>query len=181
MARELSPENESLPATKKQTWTIFKLGGGDVRDQNLTRKQASDMIKDLMSKKGVDPNKNGPVVSYAAIVDEAIQAANEAGDKWWQEHQKPAYNVKDGFTGEILGQLYDVCGIVHIQVTDRRTRFIKWAKENSFVGYSGYSIHIPHKYKSRQEMGLLEACEKAALAVFQKHGIKGLKLYSRID
>jgi hypothetical protein len=40
------------PATSRQTWLIKILGGGDVRDNGLTRQQASDKIVELQAAKG---------------------------------------------------------------------------------------------------------------------------------
>jgi len=43
--------NPDAPATKRQTWAIFCLKGGDVRNKGLTQQQASDMIQDLLEKR----------------------------------------------------------------------------------------------------------------------------------
>ena len=121
-----------------------------------------------------------PVKTFKAILAEAAVAANAAGDAWMAEATKrgPAFNVINN-NGRVVGQLLDVCGIVYLRCTDKRTTFGKWvAKQN---GRGGAYVTIPHKYRMRQEMGLLEACEGAALKVLNDNGIQKVMLYSNID
>ncbi len=64
------------PATKKQTFKIFTLGGGDVRDQNLTRKEASDKISELMAAKGMESTSK---VDFETLWEEAKADGYVAG------------------------------------------------------------------------------------------------------
>jgi hypothetical protein len=100
--------------------------------------------------------------NFESLLQQATLAANEAGDKWVNEHPRG-----------------DVCGFGFIELRDNRTRFSKWLK----VRQNGYttSVQLNHKYRGRQEWGLNEACARAGLAVLRDAGIKGLTLYSRID
>jgi hypothetical protein len=114
---------------------------------------------------------------YRLIVDEAVKAANEAGDKWIAEHTKPAFAVMDG--NKQVGTMLDVCGFAYVDITDKRPKFVKW-----LIQYQDYAgcVHLNHKYRSRQEMGLNEATAEAMLEVFRKHGVeKGFRFFSRID
>lgn len=67
-------KNPDAPATTSQTFFIFRLGGGDVRDQNLTRKQASDLIQKLQQAKGMNPSASQRAPSGARR-EAAIHAA----------------------------------------------------------------------------------------------------------
>jgi len=107
----------------------------------------------------------------------ALGAANQAGDKWVAEHTQPIWAVKDG--DRIVGTMLDVCGIVYIRCSDKRSKFWKWAVKNQ-LAYS-ISLALNHKYRNRQEQGLNEACCYAALEVLTKAGITALYVYSRID
>jgi hypothetical protein len=76
--------------------------------------------------------------------------------------------------------MLDVCGIVYIQVRDKRTSFAKYLKEIQRNGWNN-TVEVHHKYFGRQEWGLGEACYGAALKFLQNAGIKGLSLWSNID
>lgn len=175
----VAQENENLPATPRQTYAIFRLGGGDVRKDELTRKMASELIEKLTAMRaaqGGSIKTDAPKKSeedFDALVQRAVEAANEAGDQWMACAQ-PAYAVMDG--NRMVGTMLDVCAIVYIRVTDKRTRFAKWlAKKDNQRNI------LKHKYSFRQEMGLLEASYGAMLKVLEDGGVTGLSLYSRID
>ena len=75
--------------------------------------------------------------------------------------------------------MLDVCGFSYVIIDDKRRKFAKWiiSQQNS-----DYAVHLPHKYRMRQELGLAEACTRATLEVFRKHGVdQGLRYFSRID
>lgn len=114
---------------------------------------------------------------YSNILLEATKAANEAGDAWVAAHTRPAFAVMDG--NRCVGQLLDVCGFGYVQVDDKRTGFAKWLKKVQ-DGYNSV-VRLNTKYRMRQELGLNEATAYAACAVFQKYGVKGVSVYSRID
>lgn len=121
-----------------------------------------------------------PTERYLSIVDEATTAANQAGDEWMAAAQARGPTIAVVGRGEIVGTLLDVCGIVYIRITDRRTAFARWLKKQN-PDHRLYSFHIRHKYEMRQEMGLGEACYGAALKVLRSHGIEGVELYARAD
>ena len=179
------------PATKKQTFMIYSLGGGDVREQNLNRAAAKELIEKLLVEKESGkntvsiPEKNS-VISYEKIMAEATEAASAAGDAWMAK-ATPQFRVVERSNPlddnspivKDFGTMLDVCGFAGIEIKDKRTKFAKWLVQK----YNWtYSVRIDHKYRMRQELGLAENCAKAALDVFRKHGVdKGLQFYSRID
>jgi hypothetical protein len=173
------------PASFKQGITIRRLTGNDIRGQSLTMQQAHDIISEAMAAGAVKMPfvpagaVNVERVSYSQIMKEATKAANDAG-KAWLASAEPMYIVTSP-SGTDLGYppMLDVCGFVWIEVTDRRSSFARWlAKQQQ--GDSSRAI-VPHHYRGRQEMGLKEACERAALDVFTSHFIGNLRIFSRID
>jgi hypothetical protein len=168
------------PATSKQTMLIFRLGGGDVRPDNLTMQQASDRIQELMEKKNEtpQPSKSVDTIDFKNIFDKAVVAANAAGDKWWSEHCEIPYDPSK--SASFFGML-DLCGFATLQVTDKRTSFYKWYTKTFPERHVTHSIYIPYKYQARQDLGLREACVRGAKEVFDEHGIKGLSVWTRVD
>lgn len=87
-------QEPDAPATNKQTWAIKCLGGGDVREDGLTRQQASDMIGDLKATKETGPNrkyhsrinvdtgKKSVTVTqtYEDLLGKAVEAGRTAGN-----------------------------------------------------------------------------------------------------
>jgi hypothetical protein len=114
---------------------------------------------------------------FDAIMKLATNAANDAGDKWMSEHTSPAWAVMNG--SQCVGTMLDCCGFGYVRITDKRTAFSKYIKEIS-NGHN-YAVHVPHKYRMRQEMGLNEATAWAVYKVLTAHDIKGIDVYSRID
>jgi hypothetical protein len=126
---------------------------------------------------------------FDALIKMATNAANDAGDKWLETHKTPVWAVyntnglSDKPVGKCLGTMLDVCGFSHISVKDKRTAFAKYLKKIQISwngeGYNGYiTLHTVHR---RQELGLNTAMSYAAIQIFEKAGIKGLEVYSRID
>ncbi len=189
----MSKTDPNGPSSWPQAMLIKKLSKGqrDIRGENLTYQQASDLIDTLKSGQPVAASQ--PLdevrvnrVSYRVMMSEAVKAANVAGDQWLST-AKPKFNVVQRANPlddnspiiKDYGPMLDVCGHVFIHITDHRTGFSKWITKRQ-KGYNT-SVMVPHKYKMRQEMGLLEACEGAALKVFTNYGIKGIQIYARID
>jgi hypothetical protein len=176
MTKEYILKTPDAPATISQGVAIRRLTGEDIRKREipLTMKQAMDIISKAKS-------DNPARVPYSQMMKEAVKAANLAGQAWL-ETAKPTYIVASARTGKDLGYppMLDVCGHVYIDIVDKRTSFARWvAKQQN--GYNDV-VRVAHHYHKRQEMGLKEACERAALAVFEKHGAdKGLRIFSRID
>ena len=187
-------KNPEAEATTKQTYLIFRLGGGDVRSQNLTRQQASDMIASLMANKGLsvqEKTKNLPKKTdedfYEEVWVEAIAAAEQAGAEW-MANARPKFRVVE--RGNPLddnspitkdyGTMLDVCGFAYIELRDKRNKFVKWLRSTGRA--SDFSVRIHTSWSPRQELGLAEATKGAALAVFRKHDLSsGLSFSSRID
>jgi hypothetical protein len=172
------------PATPSQTFFIRRLSGEDVRPQNLTRQQASDMIQSLLEKQSKEPKADKPKfeksvsVDYAKIMQEASDAANKAGDEWWNERCSIPFDTSS--PAQRFGML-DLCGFAHIIISDKRTKFAKWyLKNNPRMGNAG-TVQVSFKYQPRQEIGLREECLRAALDVLRKHDIEGLSFESRLD
>lgn len=167
------------PASTSQTFMIFRLGGGDVRDKNLTKQQASDMIESLLQKK---PTK----VDYNSVVAMAVEAADKAGDLWMSS-TTPKFHVVERVNPmdenspikKDWGPMLDVCSITFINVTDKRSSFAKWLF--TVQGHNDSLNLRKCKYFGRQEMGLQEACYTAAIKVLKENGINCVELYSRID
>ncbi len=188
MPEENVIKEPNAPATSRQTWAIRTLGGGDVRGENLTRAQASERIQALLNAKGVTPQapRSATDDKFGEIIKAAGEAANAAGDKWLETAQ-PMFRVVEHAhvlddTSPIVkdhGTILDVCAIVYIAITDRRTAFARWVKKTQ--NGRSYSVRIPFRYSKRQERGLLEACYGAAIRVLRENGIDCVSLYSRID
>jgi hypothetical protein len=182
MSKEFILKTPDAPATISQGVAIRRLTGEDIREREipLTMKQAMDIISKAKSEKPASSD-NPARVPYSQMMKEAVKAANLAG-KAWLETAKPTYIVASPRTGKDLGYppMLDVCGHVYIDIVDKRTSFARWiAKQQN--GYNDV-VRVDYQYRGRQEMGLKEACERAALAVFEKHGAdKGLRIFSRID
>ena len=201
----------NAPATKRQTFFIFRLGGGDVRDQNLTMQQAAEQIEQLLKVKSAPKGKLTKAVvkmstvtkakpkakikkvdrsnfhPFAIALEEANEAANLAGDAWVKQ-ATPMYAVVDR-SGIKYPLMLDVCGFAHVIIEDGRTAFAKWYNETypyrsphrNKNDKSNTLIILRHKYTGRQELGLREACEGAARDVLLAHGCKSVRMTSRID
>lgn len=139
-------------------------------------------------------------VSFSAIYEEARVAADEAGKKWLEEAlaRGPTFLVidhnpfltahKEVDGGEeviearrVVGQLLDACGIAYVRFTDKRTAFYKWYKKTHMGTFTTSACRFNTTNRFRQEWGLHEAETRAALAVLNKHGIRGVTMYSNID
>jgi hypothetical protein len=183
------------PATSRQTWLIKVLGGGDVRNDGLTRQQASDRIVALQAAKdgakapeAAKAGSETPRISFAKIVKLATKAANEAGDSWCASHTQPVHVIIEEIgpnRGKPVATMLDLCGFSWIVMTDKRTAFAKWVKnvfyKDAPLMQNSNFLHLPHKYRDRQEIGLREACSLAAIDVLVQHGIKHIRHESRID
>ena len=114
-----------------------------------------------------------------AIVNEAIVAANKAGDEW-MANAKPRYAVYQN--GCNVGTMLDNCGNAHLQFKDARTATFKAFKRAGFIRGTGNKVvEIQHRYKPRQEHGLQIACVEAAEQVFKQHGITDVRVWDYID
>jgi len=118
--------------------------------------------------------KNTPEYFEKAIED-ASQAGQKAGDEW-MKNAKPKYVV----VGYEDTPMLDLCGNAHVRVTDGRTKFAKYLKQDSWK--STITVPITTTYRMRQEHGLQLAIAKAALEVLTtKYGFKNLRIWDYID
>lgn len=124
--------------------------------------------------------------SVTQMVQEATEAANQAGTAWL-EKATVRFNVFNAnmagkAVGNPLGQMLDVCGNAHVQFSDKRSSFYKQFVKADLVRRSGNAVvEIQHKFKSRQEYGLATACAEAARKKLEEHGITGLRIWSYVD
>lgn len=121
---------------------------------------------------------------FQILLDKAVHEANLAGDKWVAEHTKPTVVF---YAADLAGNpinnerdyALDVCGGAYIELSDKRTKFAKFIK--SLESRHAWSVSINHKYRGRQEMGLNEACIKAAFDTLKAFGVTGIRFKSYID
>lgn len=119
---------------------------------------------------------------FKKIVNESIQAANEAGDKWL-ENAKPKYVVMENDKPKDI--LLGNCGFAYIFLKDRRNKTIaqyvdRWNLENRGL-VDKYCLRIQFKYFMSPYMELKEECLNAANEVFKKYGIDNFIVRSTID
>lgn len=119
------------------------------------------------------------MITPREIVQEAIEAANAAGDEWMTKAY-PRYTVLDS-NSIPFGVMLDLCGNAHLVFSDRRSSaYKKFLKEGLVRNSGNYVIEIRHKHKHRQEHGLQLACIQAAKKVFIKYEIN-VTVWSYID
>jgi hypothetical protein len=113
-------------------------------------------------------------IDAKAIVQKALEAANQAGDEWMKLANPNNENVDR--------VMLDVCGFANVQFTDKRCKEFKAFKKAGLIR-SEYSntIDIYHKWKHRQDWALAETCAHAAYKVLREAGIDKIKVWSRID
>jgi len=112
---------------------------------------------------------------FENAIKDASEAAQKAGDEWMANAQ-PKYVV----IGYEDSPMLDLCGNAHIQVTDGRTKFGKYLKQDSWK--SNITVPLNTSYSGRQEYGLKVAMAEAALKVLtEKYSLKKLRVWSYID
>lgn len=124
---------------------------------------------------------------FIEVIHEATEAAEKAGDKWVTENTRPKYAIQSAdIRGNKFGPIdyiLDVCGFAYIKFTDKRSKFYKMARtyENPHQPEFYSSLHIRTKHSIRQELGLAEACMRAAVEVINKYYPNTVYMTSRID
>ena len=114
------------------------------------------------------------------IAQEALDAANKAGDLW-MALASPKYVVTDG-RGRSQGTMLDLCGNAHLQFKDKRSKNYKDFLKANLVRRSGNGVvELNYRYTHRQEYGLHMACVEAAKKVFEDNGIADVRIWSYID
>lgn len=175
-------------ATSKQTWAIKCLGGGDVRDQGLTRKQASDMIGELKAAKG-QTTESKPKVDYADLLAKASAAGLQAG-----KNALPTPMIVTQHTNPLdddspVEQSWDVpegaCGFAWVNFKMKGglgRKFGRWLLDNDHARkdnyYGGVTIWIGDHGQSVERKS---AHANAMAAVLKEAGIEDAYPASRLD
>ena len=144
MAYEIKEPN--APATSKQTWTIFKLGGGDVREDGLTRQTASDKIQELMAAKGIDPaapKSKGRDAEFNELWEKAKAAGLAAGDGSTPTPMRVVEHVNPFNDNSPVKTDYGIiadgaCGFAWVNVKPGTSRFARWLKKNDYARTDSY-------------------------------------------
>lgn len=123
---------------------------------------------------------------FENVMKEAHEAAEAAGDRWVQENTKPRFVVYNAdLDGNQIGPssyILDVCGFAYIEFKDKRSKFYKMCKQWEAPDRDWYNyLHIRTKHSTRQEMGLAEACMRAAVGAINKYYPDSVYMTSRID
>jgi len=179
-------KNPDSPATSKQTWAIKCLGGGDVRDMNLTRQQASDMIASLKANK---PEKKNNDVNFQKLWDAAKSAGLEAGDNVIptpmvvSEHVNPlndnspvknSYYVSEG-----------ACGFAWVNFKMKsglNRQFGRWLIKNNHARKDDYQGGVTIWISEHgQSIERKSAHARALASYLNNNGIKDAFPYSRMD
>ncbi|MTH95920.1 hypothetical protein [Roseibium sp. RKSG952] len=171
-----------LSATNRQLRAILRLTGEDMRGYGLIRQQASEIIDKAIEERKERREGMNEMTSkmFAALVNRATDAANEAGDNWLLKNPLPQFAVFDPETNERVG-VHGRMGHVWITWPPKNSKFRKWLEANLFDGQRN-EIHLDHRHAERLELGLRVACETAAYNVLTQSGnIEGLKLYAQAE
>ncbi len=164
-------------ATKKQTWAIKCLGGGDVRDAGLTRKEASDKIGELKAAKG-QTTESKPKVDYAKLWEEAKANGYVAGTD-----ETPTPMIVSGYESEPV--MDGACGFAWVNFKMKGglgRKFGQWliaeghARKDSHLG--GVTIWISeHGQSEARKM----AHARAMAETLREAGIEDAYPASRAD
>lgn len=168
-----------LPATKKQTWTLFTLTKKDYRNSGLTMEEASKMIGSLLANK---PNRDK---EYSLILKEAIKAGEDAMAKCLptpmivQQHSNPFDdNSKVDKEWFVEG---GVCGFAWVVVKPGTCSFARWLRKQGYTGKDYYSGGVTiHANGGGQSMDRKVAWASAVAGVLQDNGIDA-SVRSRMD
>lgn len=136
---------------------------------------------------------------FLNVIQKAQEAAEAAGDKWVVENTKPRYAFQSAdIRGNRFGPvdyMLDVCGFAWINFKDKHSRFYKMCQEHQMgecppgINMDAFrimrrqydSLNIRTKHSVRQEMGLAEACMRAAVEVINDSYPGEVYMKSRID
>ena len=192
------------PATRKQTWAIKCLGGGDVRDAGVTRKQASDMIGELKAAKG-SAGKNRSVrtlidldtgetttitqISYDDLIVKATEAGREAGlyampmPMTVTQHANPLDD-----TSPVVQSWHEpegACGFADVNFSMKSglgRRFGQWLIKNDLARKDSYKGGCTIWIRDHGQSVERKAAHASALArVLQEAGIADAHSSSRLD
>lgn len=169
--------NPDAPATKNQTWAIKCLGGGDVREDSLTRKQASDIIGELKAAKG-QTTESKPKVDYEKLWEDARANGYVAGTD-----ATPTPMVVSGYENEPV--MDGACGFAWVNFKMKKglgRKFGRWLIDNGHARkddyYGGCTIWISDH---GQSMARKMDHARAMAETLQEAGIEDAYPASRID
>jgi len=172
MSYEIKEPNASM--TWKQGITIRNLGGGDVREQNLTRQQASDIISKLMETKG--PSK--PKIDFEKLWEEAKADGYVAGID-----AAPTPMIVSGYEDQPV--MDGACGFAWVNFKMKGgtgRKFGRWLIDNGHARkdgcVSGCTIWIG---EHGQSMARKEAHAHAMAETLRRAGIEDAHGMSRMD
>ncbi len=176
MSYEIKKPNE--PMTRKQGITIRNLGGGDIRDRNLTRLEASDLIGEMMATKGIIAAENKPEVIYEMLWEEAKADGYVAG-----QDAIPTPMIVEGYEHEpVMG---GACGFAWVNFSMKKgtgRKFGKWLIDNGHARkddyYGGCTIWVGDH---GQSITRKEAHAHAMAQTLQRAGIEDAHGMSRMD
>ena len=176
MSYEIKEPNASM--TWKQGITIRNLGGGDVRDRNLTRLEASDLIGEIMAAKAIIAAEQKPEVVYETLWEEAKADGYVAG-----ANAAPTPMIVSGYEDQPV--MDGACGFAWINFKMKGgmgRKFGRWligngyARKDSCVG--GCTIWIS---EHGQSMARKESHAHAMASTLQRAGIEDAHGMSRMD
>lgn len=182
--------NPDAPATGKQTWAIKCLGGGDVRDDDLTRKQASDMIGKLKASKGQGADYRSKVeVDFDALLVKAVEAGRTAGQTALPtpmtvtQHANP---LDDNSPAEQSWHVPEgACGFAWVNFSMKSglgRKFGQWLIKNDFARKDSYQGGVTIWIGDHgQSVERKSAHASAMAAVLQEAGIADAYSSSRLD
>lgn len=176
MSYEIKEPNE--PMTWKQGITIRNLGGGDVRDRNLTRLEASDIIGEMMATKGIMETESKPKVDFETLWEEAQADGYVAGTD-----AIPTPMIVSGYESEPV--MDGACGFAYVNFSMRMgisRKFGRWlidnghARKDNHIG--GCTIWISEHGQSMER----KAAHAVAMTnVLREAGIGSAHPHSRMD
>lgn len=160
-----------LSATDRQLWALRKLTGISHHGAGYTRDRASELISAAIAEKerrNQGLSDMGEKI-YSTGFAKAVQAANDAGDRWMEQNPDPKFSVFDKESGRMIG-IHGTIGDAWITWPKVGSDFHKWLMENIHDGQKK-RVRIPHRYADRLEGELLLACESAALDVYRRSNL----------
>lgn len=176
MSHEIKEPNAAM--TWKQGITIRNLGGGDVRDRNLTRMEASDLIGEMMAAKGIIAAEQKPKVAYETLWEEAKADGYVAG-----VDAAPTPMIVSGYEDQPV--MDGACGFAWVNFSMKGgtgRKFGRWLIENGHARkddyYGGCSIWIGEHGQSMARKG---AHARAMAETLREAGIEDAHGMSRMD
>lgn len=165
----LSDEGK-LSATERQHGTLRALTGIDHRNRGLTVDEADRLIEKAQKEreKATEDLTDMAEKLLAPIFNQAVEAANAAGDQWIADNPTIKFHIADPDTKTEL-PIYGEIGRAWITWPKPSSPFYKWLVKNMNDGQKS-EVLIPHRHVRRMEGELQLACMRAAYTVFRNSG-----------